>query len=513
MSGKFNKFRQVLGTMDRRTVLGRGAAVVGGLLAGQFLTSGKAEAQARGATPVNSDKSLTQNTFTVSIAGETLAVRPFSMQTEPEFMNLVKLIRESDLSVAHLEMNFGTDQEIKWTPRGTAGGASYMMADPQIAKDLRWMGFHALSLAHNHSFDWGPEGIMATIKHTKEAGMGYAGTGPDLETARAPGYFEVDKGRIGMVSIGSGNNLYEWAGYGKGNIPGRPGMNPLRVSTRYEVPHAAAEQLKAVAKNLGVMSDAAAARKEFNISPGAAGAGTGTASFAWVDGDKYNITSFAHPKDVEANLRSVAEARAMSDFVLVEHHNSTSEGGRSQDPSEFVVDFARKTIDTGADLYVGHGWHTFLGIEIYKGKPIILGTGNFIFQTGFQTRIPADQFESYGYDMDKLVTLNKTMGTSQMHPGGGNEDWCWTALFQFKYVNRKLTEIILHPVEMGMDFSSGKGVPYRKVGDWKWPYIDGSPRLAYGANGAAILKRLQDRCALRGTKMEIAGGVGVIKVA
>lgn len=512
MSDKFMKFRQALGSMDRRTVLGRGAAAVAGVLAAQFFKPGKAEAAA--ATPTNTDKTLVNNTFTVSVAGETLAARPFSMQTELEFTNLVKLIRESDLSVAHLEMNFGTDQEIKWTPRGTAGGASYMMTDPQIAKDLRWMGFHAISLAHNHSFDWGPEGILSTIKHTKEAGMGCAGTGADLEEARAPGYFEVDKGRIGMVSIGSGNNLYEWAGYGKGKIPGRPGMNPIRVSMRYEVPHNVAEQLKAAGKGLGVLSEAAAAEKEFNISPGGgAGAGTGTASFAFVDGDKFNITSTAHPKDVEANLRSIAEARAMADFVIVQHHNSTSEGGRSADPSDFVVDFARKSIDGGADIYIGHGWHTFLGIEIYKGKPIIYGTGNFIFQTGFQTRIPADQFESYGYDLDKLVTLNKTMGATQMHPGGGNEDWCWTALFQCKYVNKKLTEIMLHPVELGMDFSSGKGVPYRRVGDWKWPYIDGSPRLAYGANAQGILKRLQQRCQLRGTKMDIAGGVGVIKVS
>ncbi len=506
MSNKFDKFRQVLNTMDRRTVLGRGAAVVGGLLAGQLLKPGKAEAQT--AKPA----AKPDNTFTVSGVGEIMATRPFSMQTEPEFTDIVKLLRESDLSYGHLEMNFGTDEEIQWTPRGTAGVASYMIADPQIAHDLKWAGLDCLSLAMNHSFDWGPQGIRSTMKHCREAGLATAGTGNDLEEARSPGYFEVDKARVAMVSLGSGNNLYEWAGYGKGNIPGRPGMNPLRVSTRYHVPKAAADQLKAIGKNLGVMSDAAAARPQFNIVPGGgAGAGTGTAGFAFLESDKYDITSAGHPKDIAGNLASVDQAMKMADYVIVAHHNSTSEASRGSGPSEFVVDFARKAIDAGADVYYGHGWHTFLGIEIYKGKPIFYGMGNFIYESGFLTRIPADSYESYAFDLDKLTTLNPAAGN--LHPGGDQEDWCWTAVYQCKYVDKKLTEIKLYPVEMGMDFSSGKGVLYRYVGKGDHKYIDGRPRLAYGTNGAEILKRLQARNALRGTKMDIVGNVGVIKVA
>jgi poly-gamma-glutamate synthesis protein (capsule biosynthesis protein) len=314
-----------------------------------------------------------------------------------------------------------------------------------------------------------------------------------------------------MVSLGSGNNLYEWAGYGKGDIPGRPGMNALRVSTRYEIPHAAAEQLRAIGKGLGVLSDAAAARKEFNITPGGgAGAGTGTAAFNFVDGDKFDISSAGHAGDIVANLRSVDQARKMADFVIVAHHNSTSEGSRSENPSEFVVDFARKAIDAGADMYCGHGWHTFLGIEVYKGKPIIYGMGNFFYQSGFLTRIPADSYESYGFDLDKLTTLNPAAGN--LHPGSDQEDWCWSAIYQFKFSDQKLVEIRLYPVETGMDFSSGKGVLSRYIGSGDHKYIDGSPRMAYGASGQEILRRLQQRCALRGTKMQITGNVGVVTI-
>lgn len=503
MGDKPAKFQPAPNSMSRRTVLGGGAAVVGGLLAGQFAPLPKAQAQT-GGQPRN------DNTFTVTAVGELMTTRPFAMQTEPAFLDIVKLLRESDLCYGHLEMNFGTTDEIKWTPRGSAGIASYMIAEPQIAHDLKWMGIDALSLAHNHSFDWGPEGVLATIKHCREAGIAVAGTGGNLEEARAPGYFEKDKGRIAMVSVGSGNNAYEWAGHPKGDIPGRPGMNPLRVRTRYEIPAAAAAQLKTIGKELRVLNDAAAAKKEFNILPGFGVGGTGTASFSFVEGEKFDIASSGHPKDVEYNLRSIDAARKFADFVLVAHHNSTSEGSRSENPSDFVVDFARKAIDAGADMYFGHGWHTFLGIEIYRGKPIVYGMGNFMYQTGFLSRIPPDSYESYGFDLDELTALNPAAGN--LHPGGDQEDWCWSAVYQMKYADGKLREIILHPVELGMDFSNGKGRLYRFIGSGEHKYIDGSPRLAYGASGQEILRRLQQRCALRGTKMDIRGGVGVVKV-
>ena len=153
----------------------------------------------------------------------------------------------------------------------------------------------------------------------------------------------------------------------------------------------------------------------------------------------------------------------MADFVIVAQHNSTSEGSRGENPSDFVVDFARKAIDAGADIYFGHGWHTFLGIEIYKGKPIIYGMGNFFMEEVFLSRIPADSYESYGVDMDKLTSVNPAIGN--LHPGTDQEDWCWTAVYEFKFVDKKVSEIRLHPVDMGMDFSSGKGVMnrYRRV--------------------------------------------------
>jgi Bacterial capsule synthesis protein PGA_cap len=504
MSDKFDKFSVIPESMDRRKLLTTGSTLVGGLIAAQVLRPRTAHAQTKTAakTPAN--------TFTVGILGEAMVTRSFSKLTDPNFLSIRKLMMESDLAYGHMEMNIVADDEMKWTPRGPVGQAGYLYASPQIAKDLAWLGIDAMSLAQNHSADWGPEGLLGTIKHCEENGIAHAGTGENLEVARAPGFFELEKGRMAMVSIASGNNAYEWAGYAKGKHPGRPGVNPMRMRTINRVPKATADQLKAVSKGLGNNNPRLAAAKEFSLA-GAAGVGaTGYTGSVFQESDHFEVTSEAYAPDVRGNLRSVDEAAKMADFVMVAQHNSTSESGRGTKPSAFIVDFARKAIDAGADMYLGHGWHTFLGIEIYKGKPIFYGLGSSFWESQWITDVPADSFESYNVDMDNLNAVNVAVGN--LHPEG-SDAWGWSAVYQCKYVDKKLTEIVLHPIEMGYDFTGEEPVRNRVIGKGEMKYLDGSPRIATGANGQAILKKLQAINTERGTRMDIVGNMGIIKVA
>jgi len=50
-----------------------------------------------------------------------------------------------------------------------------------------------------------------------------------------------------------------------------------------------------------------------------------------------------------------------------------------RDKSQF--DIARDIIDAGADLVLGHGAHRIQEIEAYKGRWIVYGLGNFVFNT------------------------------------------------------------------------------------------------------------------------------------
>jgi poly-gamma-glutamate capsule biosynthesis protein CapA/YwtB (metallophosphatase superfamily) len=47
-------------------------------------------------------------------------------------------------------------------------------------------------------------------------------------------------------------------------------------------------------------------------------------------------------------------------------------------PRESFRRFARAVMDRGADVYHGHSAHVFQGVEIYRGKPILYDTGDFI---------------------------------------------------------------------------------------------------------------------------------------
>jgi poly-gamma-glutamate capsule biosynthesis protein CapA/YwtB (metallophosphatase superfamily) len=84
----------------------------------------------------------------------------------------------------------------------------------------------------------------------------------------------------------------------------------------------------------------------------------------------------------------VREARAKADLVVVSIQAGAegNEALRVVDREEIflgerrgnVFAFARRAVDLGADLVVGHGPHVLRGMECYKGKLIAYSLGNFV---------------------------------------------------------------------------------------------------------------------------------------
>lgn len=72
----------------------------------------------------------------------------------------------------------------------------------------------------------------------------------------------------------------------------------------------------------------------------------------------------------------ISEAKNKSDYIVVITH-----GGHEhyQLPSPRMKELFRFFIDAGADAVVNHHQHCISGYEIYKGKPIAYGIGNFCF--------------------------------------------------------------------------------------------------------------------------------------
>lgn len=66
---------------------------------------------------------------------------------------------------------------------------------PGVLDDLQALGFNALSLVNNHSFDLGPGGVLSTIEEADARGLLHAGLGADRKSAGRRSTRELRNGR------------------------------------------------------------------------------------------------------------------------------------------------------------------------------------------------------------------------------------------------------------------------------------------------------------------------------
>ena len=86
---------------------------------------------------------------------------------------------------------------------------------------------------------------------------------------------------------------------------------------------------------------------------------------------------------------AVGEARvAGAEIVVFSNHWGPNMVER---PREAFRRFARAVVDRGADVYYGHSAHVFQGVEIYRGKPILYDTGDFIDDYAVDPRLRNDR--------------------------------------------------------------------------------------------------------------------------
>jgi poly-gamma-glutamate capsule biosynthesis protein CapA/YwtB (metallophosphatase superfamily) len=89
---------------------------------------------------------------------------------------------------------------------------------------------------------------------------------------------------------------------------------------------------------------------------------------------------------VEASITAAREEGA--ETVIFSNHWGPN---KVQRPNALFRRFARAVVDRGADVYYGHSAHIFQGIEIYRGKPILYDTGDFIDDYAVDPRLRNDQ--------------------------------------------------------------------------------------------------------------------------
>lgn len=159
------------------------------------------------------------------------------------------------------------------------------------------------------------------------------------------------------------------------------------------------------------------------------------------------------PTDLSLIQEDIQKLRPKVDYIILSFHWGLND---SKKPPFWVRNLARKSIDFGADIILGHHPHFPQGIEIYKDKPIIYCLGNFIF-------------------------------------GHNHPYWTDNFLAKFILTPNKIKSIEILPV-------AGENQDLAQ------------PFLLEGDSSQKILQIIQERSLSLKTKMDIVGDIGIINL-
>lgn len=434
-----------------------------------------------------------QGNFSVVATGDSIINRRLSVYREEAFTALVDLIRGGDASFTNLETIV---HRYEVNP-GMPPGGTYTAADPIVLEELKWAGINLVSSANNHAYDYGEGGLLATLQNLQAAGMAYAGTGRNLNEARAPRYLDTARGTVALIAVASTFPDAARAGVQRPDLQGHPGLNPLRYTTTYTVDRSAFEQLQRMDRELGLQAD-----RQWLAGFGMRGnlpRDTDTEQHflekKFVLGDQFRVTTAPHEQDLAGALTWVREARRQADWVLVSAH-CHEYGETREEPPQFLGAFARAVLDAGADAFLAHGPHFVKGIEIYQGKPILYSLGNLILENEQVLRQPAEQYERFGLGYDATPgELFDARNANETRGFAADPVYWESVVVNCDYQGGKLHELRLHPIDLG----------YKQPRSRR-----GRPVLAGREVAQNVLERLQRLSKPFGTAITIKDGVGIV---
>lgn len=128
-----------------------------------------------------------------------------------------------DFRIGTLEAAIGTN--LPYDSTKVADRQNIVYARDEDFIRVREMGFDVVSLANNHVWDLGEEGLRNTIKILQDNGIKYFGAGLDGEEASRPAVIEKDGLKVAVLAYCMYGNKY--LGYVELAGPGKAGVNPL----------------------------------------------------------------------------------------------------------------------------------------------------------------------------------------------------------------------------------------------------------------------------------------------
>ncbi|OZC53671.1 capsule biosynthesis protein CapA [Rhodococcus sp. 06-621-2] len=260
-------------------------------------------------------------TITIAAVGDLVLDEP-----DPEFHFAASesVFQAADVAIGHIEVPHSTSTVQASTD------VPAPPADPAALKSVAGAGFDVVTLAGNHFYDVGPDGVLDTIRHSVDAGLVTAGGGANLAQARLPAIVERKGRTVGVLSYNCVGPRDSWAASQKA------GAAYVKVLTHYELDSA-------------------------------------------TPGGPPTIYTFAAPESVKAMATDIRALADTVDIVIVALHKGIGHTPAALADYESPVSYA--AIDAGADVVIGHHAHIMRGIEMYKDKPIFHGLGNFVTVT------------------------------------------------------------------------------------------------------------------------------------
>lgn len=429
----------------------------------------------------------------LALTGDSIITRRFAAPPGSPFDQLRQIIREADVAFTNLEV---VPNDFQGYPAYESGG-SHLGAPSWVIDELVDMGFDLFATATNHSLNYSIAGLLALIDILERKGVAYAGIGRNLAEARMPVYLDSPRGSIAMISCASTFAPGQEASEQRPDMLGRPGLNPLRYETIYDVLPDQLETLRRIAEELGLERQ----RLE-RIQLGFAFPPDSPDIFPFLDtnfraADRVAVHTTPKAKDLDAIATWVREARARADFVLVSLH-AHEQGSDREEPAAFIRTFAHRMIDEGADVVVGHGPHLLRGMECYRGKPIFYSLGNFFGQNELTLKIPSDSYERFRIDPSRTPSEMYRIRHDDDRKGFPADSRYWETVVPICHLAEgRVTKIEIVPVSLG------HGEPSHRRG---------RPRLATGAHAEAILKRFAALSEPYGTRIDLDGERAFVRI-
>jgi len=255
------------------------------------------------------------------------------------FARVAATLRAADLLFGNLECC------LYKPPAERSLGDEGFYAPPAAGEALTLAGYHAIGTANN--VNYGADAIPYSLRELQRLGIAHTGSGANRAAAYAPAMIERKGMRFGVLQ---------------------------RTSVYWPTNHEAGEHSAGVAVIRGHTAYQLPLHKTRPEVPPANRPGVPPVIVTWAD-----------PQYLGRFREEVAALRRQVDVVIASHH-----WGLYQEVLEYMRDIAHAAIDAGADVVVGHGPHFVLPVEVYQGKPIFYGMGNFSFHTGHGGRKHGD---------------------------------------------------------------------------------------------------------------------------